>query len=300
MAAPWLVLGMALLLGTAGLKAGETGILVLAHGGAKNWDALVTELAARVNEQAPTEVAFGMADRSAMQEAVDRLAQRGVTDIVAVPLFISSHSSVFEALQYLLGARADAPPELEMFARMHHRPGADATTQHDGTHPVTAGIPIRMGGALDHDPTVTEILTARARAISSNPQSEVAIVVAHGPTSDEENLLWLQDMQIVAGGIQDNVPFARVEFLTVRDDAPAPIRDLAARHLREAVTRATSDGHRALIVPLVLAYGGIEDGIRKRLEGLEYQMATQALLPDERLVRWVMKAAAPQPEQTVR
>ena len=44
-----------------------------------------------------------------------------------------------------------------------------------------------MGGALDHDPVVAEILLSRARAISRDPRSEVVVVVAHGPTSDEEN-----------------------------------------------------------------------------------------------------------------
>jgi hypothetical protein len=138
---------------------------------------------------------------------------------------------------------------------------------------------------------VAEILVARARAISRNPASEVVIVVAHGPTSDAENQLWLEDMKIVADGIRAQVPFARVEFLTVRDDAPAPIREAAARNLREVVTRARAEGHRVLIVPLVLAYGGIEEGIRKRLDGLDYEMTTQGLLPDDRVVHWVIESA---------
>jgi hypothetical protein len=44
---------------------------------------------------------------------------------------------------------------------------------------------------------------------------------------------------------------------------------------------------RVLIVPVVLSFGGIEQGIRKRLDGLEYVMATQAIMPDDRLVEWV-------------
>ena len=64
--------------GATGLRAQDSGILLLAHGGDKNWNTLVNELAARVNERLPIEVAFGMADRSTMQEAVSRLTQRGV------------------------------------------------------------------------------------------------------------------------------------------------------------------------------------------------------------------------------
>jgi len=46
-----------------------------------------------------------------------------------------------------------------------------------------------------------------------------------------------------------------------------------------------------LIVPLLLSYGGIETGIRKRLDGLDYAMSPQALLPDARLARWITESA---------
>jgi sirohydrochlorin cobaltochelatase len=300
-AALWLTLALLSFGSTTGLVAEDTGILLLAHGGAEDWNALVTALAARVNQRVPIEVAFGMADRSALQDAVNRLAGRGVDRIVAVPLFVSSHSSVFASSQYLLGARSDAPRELAIFARMRHGTGggpgdhtahSDSADQAEGTRPVDTKLPIRMGAALDHDQVVAEILLSRARAISREARSEVVIVVAHGPTSDEENRLWLNDMAIVAGRVGEAVPFARVEFLTVRDDAPKPIRDAAATQLREVVSRATSDGHRVLIVPLLLAYGGIEKGIRERLDGLTYEMAAEGLLPDDRLATWVERAAA--------
>lgn len=289
-------LGVVLSMGAAALKAQDTGILLLAHGGAKEWNTLVHELAARVNQRVPIEVAFGMADRTAMQDAVDRLAQRGVGRIVAVPLFISSHSSVFESSQFLLGARSEAPPALAIFAKMRHGAGASDHADHadvaDRMRPVASDLPIRVGPALDHDPVVAEILLSRAGAISRDPRSEVVVVVAHGPNSDEENRRWLHDMEIVARRIGDAMPFARVESLTVRDDAPGPTREAATRELRDVVTKATIDGHRVLIVPLLLAYGGIEKGIRQRLEGLTYEMVAQGLLPDDRLAAWIERAAS--------
>ena len=54
------------------------------------------------------------------------------------------------------------------------------------------------------------------------------------------------------------------------------------------VEGAVEEGESVLIMPLLLSYGGIEDGIRQRLEGLPYRMARQALLPDERLFQWVL------------
>lgn len=281
----------------------DTGILLLAHGGAPSWNALVTDLAARVNKQAPIEVAFGMADRSTMQAAVDRLVQRGVQRIVAVPLFVSSHSSVFESSEYLLGARPKAPADLRLFASMRHDAGgmtmapapaahhSGSTETSDGMRPVTSPVPIRFGHALDHHPAVAAILAARAREMSRTPASEVVVIVAHGPTSDKENQLWVRDMEMVSKEVREAAAFVRVDYLTVRDDAPAAVREQAAQHLRDTVARAASEGHRVLLVPLLLAYGGIEEGVRKRLEGFDYQMATQGLLPDERLVQWVLESA---------
>src|SRR5687768_16204100 len=100
------------------------GILLLAHGGSAEWNAHVTRLADDVNRTLPTEVAFGMATRANIQGAVDRLRARGATDITAVPLFVSSWSSVITSTEYLLGQRAQAPPELAIFARMKHSPPA--------------------------------------------------------------------------------------------------------------------------------------------------------------------------------
>ena len=37
-----------------------------------------------------------------------------------------------------------------------------------------------------------------------------------------------------------------------------------------------------------MSFGGIEQGLRKRLEGLDYVMTAQALMPDDRVVQWVL------------
>ena len=41
--------------------------------------------------------------------------------------------------------------------------------------------------------------------------------------------------------------------------------------------------------PHLLSFGGIEQGIRKRLESLTYTMATKALIPDSRVQDWVLE-----------
>ena len=270
-----------------------TGILLLAHGGSTKWNEEVLKLAAQINNEAPVEVAFGMASRRTIQEGIDKLSGRGVKQIVAVPLFISSHSSVITSTEYLLGQRKEAPPALAIFAKMDHSHGshgmssASMDVNSDGTKPVVSPVPLRMSTALDHDPLVAEIIITRAASISQDPSREVLILVAHGPTPDDDNRKWLADMKALAEWMRPKTQYKRIEYLTVRDDAPDPIRANAAAELRARVETATGAGDKALIIPLLLSYGGIEPGIKKRLEGLYYRIADRGLLPDERLALWV-------------
>jgi len=96
------------------------GILLLAHGGrVQTWNEEVRHVADQVDLKIPTEIAFGMATKSSIQAGIDRLTARGVTEIIAVPLFVSSHSSVIDSTAYLLGLRTNAPEDLKMFASMN-------------------------------------------------------------------------------------------------------------------------------------------------------------------------------------
>ena len=271
-------------------QAARTGVLLLAHGGSTAWDDNVHAIAKEVDRTIATEVALGMATRANIQSAVDRLEARGVTAIVAVPLFVSSHSSVITATEYLLGLRREMPEALKAFARMSHGAadhGDHGKPAEDGTRPIRLSVPIRMTTALDAHPLVASIVTSRAMEISVASPDEAVLLVAHGPTADDVNERWLVNLRKVAMTVRAQVPFASIDVLTVRDDAPVPVRDAATRELRALVERRRTEGRRVLIVPVLLSYGGIEQGIRTRLEGLDYTMATRALAPDPRLVEWV-------------
>jgi sirohydrochlorin ferrochelatase len=290
------LVALAVMIAPALAQTPTQGVLILAHGGAAEWNARVEALAQTIGQSQPVEVAFGMASRPAIQKAVDGLVARGVHAITAVPLFISSHSSVVTSTEYLLGLRADMPPDLKVFAKMRHgahggHDGHTAEAAGDNTRPVQSPVPIRMANALNRHPLVGAILIDRAQGISRTPEKEAVILVAHGPVPDADNEKWLDDMSVLAAQLDEATSFAAIEYLTVRDDAPEPIRNAATAELRARVERQSAQGRRVLVVPLLLSYGGIEQGIRRRLEGLAYVMAERALMPDDRLIEWVRQAA---------
>lgn len=281
-------------------KLPRRGILLLAHGGRLlEWNEEVRHVADRVDLVMPTEVAFGMATRSTIEQGIKNLAARKVTEIIAVPLFVSSHSSVIDSTAYLLGLRPDMPADLKTFASMNHGSGSmdhhqmqhDASQAEQETKPVSSLVPIRMAPALNHHAIVAGILMDRAASISKDPAREVIVLVAHGPVPDEENKLWLNDMNLLAGEMRQQTHYAGIESLTLRDDADDPIRSDATKQLRATVEKINDAHQTALVVPLLLSFGGIEDGLRKRLAGLSYQMPSQGLLPDTRIVEWVLQSA---------
>ena len=285
-------------------SAADPGILLLAHGGSAEWNGRVTELASKVDATMPTEIAFGMAARTSIQTAIDKLVARGVTEIVAVPLFVSSWSSVITSTEYLLGLRAEAPAALASYAKMNHAPASASGTQAgheshasasaatDGTTPVKSPVPVRMTSALNDHSIVADILASRARTISRDPSKEALVIVAHGPNDEDENRRWLADMRSLSERIRQTGTFASHDYLTLRDDAPKTIRDAATAELRGIVERQTAAGRRVLVVPLLISFGGIERGLRERLDGLHYTMAETALMPDDRLATWVLTVAA--------
>ena len=276
-------------------SSGQVGVLLLAHGGQPQWNERVLELAAKVNATVPTEVAFGMATRSNIQGAIDKLTTRGATEVIAVPLFVSSHSSVITSTEYLLGLREDAPADLARFAKMNHGShgshdaSADPHAAHvDPASPVKTAARIRMTEAFNRHQIIAAIAADRAKAISTNPASEAVILVAHGPVPEDDNNKWLADMAVLAERVKASAPYANVDYMTVRDDAGPAIREAATKELRGKVEAQRAQGRRVLIVPHLMSFGGIEQGVRKRLEGLEYTMTAQGLMPDDRIVDWVL------------
>ena len=275
----------------------RSGILLLAYGGrVETWNEEVRHVADQVDLEIPTEVAFGIANRATLQSAVDRLVHRRVTEIVAVPLFVSSHSSVADCQAYMLGLRSAMPPDLKDFVAMEQgassaQNGANSAEAADDMKPIHAPVPIRMTAALNAHPLVAEILADRAASVSKDPAQEVVILVAHGPVTDDENKLWLEDMGKLADRMRTRTNYAAIEYLTLRDDADAPVRDAATAELRRKVEEATKSNRAVLIVPLLLSYGGIEVELRHRLDGLSYRIPSQALLPDARIAGWVLSTA---------
>ena len=297
LAAALLLLG-ALSSARAGAGRGGEGILLLAHGGDPAWNAQIEALRVAVASSTPTALALGMADPDALQKGVDALQALGVARIVVVPLFVNSNSEVMEQTRYTLGL-SDKPSEVlraaaERMKGLAMPPGM--AHHHMNMFSLRrvardARVGLVLAPALDADPFVSAVLLDRARALSLAPARETVILVAHGPVDDAAVKDWEADLGAHAAALVRSGGFRAANVSLLRDDAAPPVRARAVAELRAKVEAAAADGGRALVVPVLIARGGIEDKIPRDLAGLTFAWSGEALLPHAGFDRWVLDRA---------
>lgn len=309
------LLALIFLLSTAGTGYSappeKVGVLVLAHGGSDSWNQLVLDATKSIAKKYPVEVAFGMALPRTIQEGIDKLESNGVNKIVVVPLFISSHSFIIRQTEYLLKKRevlADPPVVMDHSSGGHSSPNShnagsmnpssshDGHGQHDGEKKETLAqlnfkSEIIMAKALDDHPIVADILYSRIKELSMNPANETVIIVGHGPNPENDNKNWVTAMESLAAQVQqkqkkDGISSRFIFSVTVRDDADKEIYEQAKENLRGLVRQAGKQGD-VIVVPLLLSKGGVEKGIIKRLEGLNYKWSGNTLLPDPKIEEFI-------------
>ncbi|MBI5247074.1 MAG: hypothetical protein HY923_07820 [Elusimicrobia bacterium] len=275
------------------MKSAALGILLLAHGGDPSWNAEVEKLRARVDAKVPVETSLGMSDLASLQAAVDRLEKRGVTKIVAVPLFVQTRSEVLDQTRYALGL-ADKPSET-LKAAYESMAGAHAHHGAHGGHSMTfslervkAKAPLAMSTALDDDELVAQILLERAKALSKDAAKETVLLVAHGPYDDAAVDAWQKALDRLAGRVRERGGFRAAGAAMLRDDSPPAVRAAAVSRLRKSV--AFAEG-RAIVVPVLISRGGIEKKIEKDLAGLKYAWDGKTLMPHEGFDSWVLRRA---------
>jgi hypothetical protein len=182
---------------------------------------------------------------------------------------VSSYSEVARQWKYLLGI--DVQPGFS----------------NNPLFPVQKHASIHFADPLNDSAVVVEILLDRAHEISSEPSKETLVIIGHGPNDETDNTRWIQIMQNLSARIKERGGYKNVEGLTLRDDAPGPVRERAVEYIRQRVQAADQAGTRVLVIPLLLAPGGIEHKIGLELRGLSYAFNTKALLPDSRISEWI-------------
>jgi sirohydrochlorin cobaltochelatase len=263
-----------------GPEAGRVATIVVAHGGDSLWNALVVEAAARARTGGPVDVSFLMgpgAKTRRFQDIAARLEAQGATEIIVVPMLVSSHSGHYEQVRYLVGDTAQLHDSM-----LHHLHMA-------GIERARVTVPMHLTRAMDDAPQVARVLTDRALELAPDATEHALLIVGHGPTSAEDYAAWMTNLRVIADSVRRHGRFADVRVELVRDDAPKQVRAeavLRARELIEMQHRIT--GKPVLVVPVLVSKGTISrDKIPNDLAGLPIKYAGEPLLPHLEMSRWI-------------
>jgi sirohydrochlorin cobaltochelatase len=260
----------------------QTGLLVVAHGANAEWNDGVRATVAQVSwSRGPVATAFLMgpeADAHGWDSAVTRLVRSGASDIVVVPLMVSSHGSHYRQVLHYAGALDELPEELGSHAH----------------HAMAPPVPMRVTAALDHSPELGMALGARWAELDSTDRRRAVLLVAHGPNGDADAALWMSALASV--GAELDRAGLRQDFRIglLRDDAPAPVRAGAVAAMRDtllALAQRTSDS--VVVLPVMIATSSITRvRIPTDLAGLPMRYARVALTPHPAIARWIERLAS--------
>lgn len=215
----------------------------------------------------PVEAAFlELVEGRLIQDGIDRLEAAGVTDLLAIPLFVSSGSKHVSEIGWALGAYAEPAVETEL-PRMRVR----AT--------------LTYGNPIDADPEIVEVLLDRSRRLLDGGNAAVAAVLLIGHGSEHAGLheAWARGLAALAEAVRERGGYADAEIAMLRPDMAAE----AVARLRER-----RPGCEVLALPAFLSEGYFtREVVPGRLAGLGCRYDGRTLMPHPMIARWIARQA---------
>ncbi len=300
------------------------GILVIAHGSSsEDWCSPVRNAVSEVDLPYPVELGFlEFVPNETINDAVERLDDARVTKIIAVPLFISSHSSHIQEIEYVLGLRETLPTmsehiivegvEMErsvvakgngyIISRVPVMSDWDMQTlkhpdkdeeEEEELVPVETDAEIVLTGAMDDHWLVAGIVADRTADLSENPEDETLVLVAHG-TGEEDNFAgWVNSTESLANQARLKLTYWSDPAIGIAGTQAAFIHHNETLHpeftLRPIVENATGP----VVVSLMVSEGYFTGTkIPKLLENLTYAYDSSALTPHPNVAEWIKMSAA--------
>ncbi len=235
------------------------GVLVISHGSSNaSWVEQVDQCINQVNIDVPIQVSFlEMVKGRKIVDGIRQLEAQGVTEIIAIPLFVSSGSTHIEEIHYLLGLTAS--PRIKV-----------------NTKPLDFHSSIELVSPMNDHSLIVDILVERAEAILTDR----ILLVGHGSDLPWFQAEWEQVAENIATKLQTRLPVESVSYAFTLPD-----------NLRVRLEAELEQGS-VFILPLFLSEGYFtKKKIPERLEGLSYHYQGKTYLPHPNVARWVEAVA---------
>ncbi|ASA25617.1 sirohydrochlorin chelatase [Paenibacillus donghaensis] len=240
----------------------KPGVLIISHGSRdKTWVGIVEEAVSGLSlrEEMPVAVSFlELVEGRLIQDGIDELEYAGVTDIIVIPLFVSSGSTHVDEIEYALGAKSEPEREtdLELF---------------------TVKAAVHYGYPVDDDPDIAVMIWDKLRELSVEPERETILLVGHGSRHEGFRQRWQQGISSLAERVRKLSGAAAADYGLLNPDS-----------VKAKVEYWQERGHSVLVAPLFLSEGYFtKQVIPARLQGLNYKYSGQTLLPHPLLPHWI-------------
>ena len=258
----------------------DFGLLLMAHGGTEEWNEAVLQATSEVSAKYPVEVAFGMADAGSLERSVRRLEKLGVKDVGVVRMFVSGESW-YERTQQILGTIEGAPEK-----DTNEIP--ENTFMPMGFWKIDTDLEFHISeDGLADAKEMDQVIVNRISRLSREPEREVAIIIAHGTGSDEEDSRWVDKITQRTVIAKSSLGLRDVKVFTLREDWFAK-RGEAESNIRSYLEGASIAGFEPLVIPFrVHGFGPYS----RVLEGLDYRADELGLLPHQNVNQWVLNQA---------
>lgn len=255
-------------------------IIIIAHGApSPAWGAKVTVLESEVKEKLKAvmpdnkylvKVAFMEFNKPTISDIISGFEKEGVTDVLAVPLFISPSGHSLEDIPNILG--------------LAYNPKKRKDLIEEGTDLVSTRIKIQISPLLNYGDLIPNIILDRVKNNIDENQKEALMLVAHG--SPEYAPHWEEMLERVEDKVKDNTSIDKYDFAFVE----------MGQHFKEnalpKIEKLQKNGYKVILQGIYLSSGADIilriGGNAKMLQDDNIVVGKEGLLPDSRVSSWIV------------
>jgi len=271
---------------------GKIGLLIIAHGSpSEQWNKPVLDLEDQVKELLKTKnisdfdevrVALMEFTEPSIATVVNDMENKGITKIFSLPLFIAPSGHSLYDIPTILGLYYD-------------KKMTDGIKE-EGIKIIDTKVKITIGPTLDYKNVMKDILLDKVKNLSDNPAEEALIILAHG----DKNFMPIWEELINETG---NFILGKtgIEYF---DKAFVEVGQSFAIDGVSTILKASENKTKVIVVGMYLSMGvknmAENSGIvmmgktlesRNMLEGKNIVFDSTGLLPDKRIVEWIVDRA---------
>lgn len=200
------------------------GVLIISHGSRdKAWVSIVEEAVSGLSlgEEIPVVVSFlELVEGRLIQDGINELEHAGITDIIVIPLFVSSGSTHVDEIEYALGAKPEPERETDLAL-------------------FSVKAKVHYGYPIDDDPDIAVMIWDKLRELSTEPKRETILLVGHGSVYDGFRQRWQKGISSLAGRVSEVSGVAAADYGLLSPDS-----------IRSKVEYWQEQGHEVLVAPL--------------------------------------------------